>query len=259
MAYFAPESAIGSRYHVSQGQSPLRWRSPRSACRRRLASCSRKPVTNAARPTAGRSKRGLRVGVRPYAGPPGIDLDSPAAAVRGHQQTESWLVRRTTRRGTEVGRCASSDATTDGFELGRFNDRKSSGTCRPFVLTADCCPRRLEDPVFIAAVVGDGSFYRIVYRYFSSGDFAFPRLSLHPQSLQRPPYRTNVLVGAGDNGRAAWATEVMVLECQTRGPVEGLHAVSLGDLFDIRRAVWRVCGHGLHGRILEPRRTIACS
>src|SRR5262249_48873065 len=42
----------------------------------------------------------------------------------------------------------------------------------------------------------------------------------------------------------------MVLECQTRGPVEGLHAVSLGDLFDIRRAVWRVCGHGLHGRAL---------
>src|SRR5262249_57193730 len=71
-------------------------------------------------------------------------------------------------------------------------------------------------------------------------------------------YRTNVLVGAGDNGRAAWATEVMVLECQTRGSVEGLHAVSLGDLFDIRRAVWRVWGHGLHGRALEPRRTMDC-
>src|SRR5215472_2484219 len=98
---------------------------------------------------------------------------------------------------------------------------------------------------------------RIVYRYFSSSDLAFPRLSLHPQSLQRPPYRTNVLVGAGDNGRAAWASEVMVLECQTRGSVEGLHAVSLGDLFDIRRAVWRVCGHGLHARALGPRRTIA--
>src|SRR5215472_3665038 len=100
---------------------------------------------------------------------------------------------------------------------------------------------------------------RIVYRYFSSSDLAFPRLSLHPQSLQRPPYRTNVPVGAGDHGRAAWASEVMVLECQTRGSVEGLHAVSLGDLFDIRRAVWRVWGHGFHGRALGLRRTIDCS
>src|SRR5215471_18549260 len=91
----------------------------------------------------------------------------------------------------------------------------------------------------------------IVHVILSSSDLAFPRLSLHPQSLQRPPYRANVLVGAGDNGRAALASEVMVLECHTLGSVEGLHAVSLGDFFDIRRAVWRVCGHGLHGRALS--------
>ena len=34
----------------------------------------------------------------------------------------------------------------------------------------------------------------------------------------------------------------MVLECQTCGPVESLHAISLGDLFDIRRAVWNIWG-----------------
>jgi len=78
------------------------------------------------------------------------------------------------------------------------------------------------DPVFIAAVVRDAGFSRIVYRYLSSGDFAFPRLSLHPQSLQCVPDRANILVGAGDYGRATSAGEVMVLECQTRGSVEGL-------------------------------------
>ena len=29
VAYFGPKSAIGSRYQVSQGQSPFRWRSAR--------------------------------------------------------------------------------------------------------------------------------------------------------------------------------------------------------------------------------------
>jgi len=31
VAYFGPESAIGSRYHVSQGQSPLRVAIPQAA------------------------------------------------------------------------------------------------------------------------------------------------------------------------------------------------------------------------------------
>ena len=61
---------------------------PGSACRRRQAFCSRKPVTNAARPTAGRSKRGLRVGVRPCAGLRGIGRDLPVVVVRDHQQTD---------------------------------------------------------------------------------------------------------------------------------------------------------------------------
>ena len=85
---------------------------PGSACRRRQAFCSRKPVTNAARPTAGRSKRGLRVGVRPCAGLRGIGRDLPVVVVRDHRQTDSWLERKTSRTETGAERCASSDTVS---------------------------------------------------------------------------------------------------------------------------------------------------
>jgi len=120
---------------------------PGSACRRRQAFCSRKPVTNAARPTAGRSKRGLRVGVRPCAGLRGIGRDLPVVVIRDHQQTD--VVSQENQRDRNRSRTLRivKYSITTKLEVFRFNSRKSSGTCRPFVLTADCYRAQLSAPV----------------------------------------------------------------------------------------------------------------
>ena len=109
---------------------------PSSACPRSPAFCSHKLATNAARPTAGQSRRERRAGGRRCEDLQGIGLDLPAVVVQDHQQTDSWLATRTSRTETGAERCASSD-TVSPLNL-KYSD--STAEKVPVLLDRLCLP-----------------------------------------------------------------------------------------------------------------------